>query len=68
MTLSRVDADFELLFTGTQRRDGHLHIFLEYVPGGSIASLLAEFGKFDENLVRVYVACSQRWDAILRNV
>ena len=32
-----------------------MHIFLEYVPGGSIASLLSEFGQFDEILVRVCV-------------
>ena len=29
-------------------------IFLEYVPGGSIASLLAKFGAFSEQVVRVY--------------
>jgi serine/threonine protein kinase len=31
-----------------------LNIFLEYVPGGSIASLLKKFGRFNENLVRRY--------------
>nr|AVG22649.1 MAPKKK2 [Plasmodiophora brassicae] len=29
-------------------------VFLEYVPGGSIASIIKRFGKFNENLVRVY--------------
>ena len=29
-------------------------MFLEYVPGGSIASLLKEFGTLDEPLVAVY--------------
>eukprot|EP00003_Mantamonas_plastica_P030291 TRINITY_DN7444_c1_g1_i6.p1 TRINITY_DN7444_c1_g1~~TRINITY_DN7444_c1_g1_i6.p1 ORF type:complete len:666 (+),score=211.52 TRINITY_DN7444_c1_g1_i6:2126-4123(+) len=41
-------------YLGTQTDDEHLNIFLEYVPGGSIASLLSKFGPFDENLVRVY--------------
>ena len=27
---------------------------MEYVPGGSIASLLRKFGRFEEPLVRVY--------------
>ncbi len=27
-------------------------MFLEYVAGGSIASMLAKFGKFDDNLAR----------------
>lgn len=31
------------------------NIFLEYVPGGSIASLLKKFGRFNEGLVRIYV-------------
>merc|ERR1712100_79904 len=31
-----------------------LLIFLEYVPGGSIASMLRQFGSFNEELVRVY--------------
>lgn len=30
------------------------YVFLEYVPGGSIASLLKEFGTLDEPLVAVY--------------
>ena len=29
---------------GTDRDQQHLNIFLEFVPGGSIASLLAKFG------------------------
>jgi len=32
------------------------NIFLEYVPGGSIASLLRKFGSFHEGLVRIYCA------------
>jgi mitogen-activated protein kinase kinase kinase len=30
-----------------------LYVFLEYVPGGSIASMLERFGKFSEELVSV---------------
>lgn len=30
---------------GTDRDDEHLNIFLEFVPGGSIASLLTKFGE-----------------------
>lgn len=35
-------------------RTSTLYIFLEYVPGGSIASMLERFGKFSEELVRNY--------------
>lgn len=33
----------------------HLYIFLEYVPGGSVAHLLANYGAFEEALVRTFV-------------
>ncbi|TBU65736.1 kinase [Dichomitus squalens] len=32
--------------------DDHLNIFLEYVPGGSVTSLLRNYGAFEEPLVR----------------
>lgn len=40
-------------FLGTQNGPGtETHIFLEYVPGGSVASLLKTYGPFEESLVR----------------
>lgn len=40
-------------FLGTQSGPGsETHIFLEYVPGGSVASLLKTYGPFEEGLVR----------------
>jgi mitogen-activated protein kinase kinase kinase len=43
-------------YLGTERcmADMSLNIFLEFVPGGSIASLLAKFGSFTESVIRVY--------------
>lgn len=41
-------------YVGVQTTDTHLNIFLEFVPGGSIASLLKRFGSFNEKLVQVY--------------
>jgi serine/threonine protein kinase len=41
-------------YLGTQRDDEVLNIFLEYVPGGSIALLLQKFGCFSERVVRTY--------------
>jgi mitogen-activated protein kinase kinase kinase len=32
-----------------------LNIFLEYVPGGSVATLLSNYGAFEEPLVRNFV-------------
>ncbi|KAK3245139.1 hypothetical protein CYMTET_45276 [Cymbomonas tetramitiformis] len=34
--------------------DFELYVFLEFVPGGSIASMLARFGPFSEDLIRLY--------------
>ncbi|KAG0266968.1 ATP binding [Actinomortierella ambigua] len=42
-------------YLGSDREKGHINIFLEYVPGGSIASLLANYGPFSEILVRSFV-------------
>lgn len=43
-------------YLGTSREEGgrRLNIFLEFVPGGSIASLVGKFGALDESVVRVY--------------
>lgn len=35
--------------------DKHLNIFLEYVPGGSVAALLQNYGAFEEALVGKFV-------------
>merc|ERR1740130_665653 len=41
-------------YLGTRRQHRFLCIFLEYVPGGSISSLLGEFGPFSEDMIRRY--------------
>jgi mitogen-activated protein kinase kinase kinase len=42
-------------YIGSDIEKGHINIFLEYVPGGSIATLLGNFGPFSEILVRSFV-------------
>lgn len=45
-------------YLGTAREDESLNILLEFVPGGSISSLLGKFGSFSESvsaLVDVFV-------------
>jgi len=41
-------------YLGSSVEDDVLNIFLEYVPGGSIASLIRRFGPLNENIVRLY--------------
>nr|AAG51109.1 NPK1-related protein kinase, putative [Arabidopsis thaliana] len=41
-------------YLGTVREDETLNILLEFVPGGSISSLLEKFGAFPESVVRTY--------------
>ena len=42
-------------YVGSQRSAQHLHIFLEFVSGGSLASVLKSFGRFSEKLVKLYI-------------
>ncbi|KAK9725469.1 hypothetical protein RND81_05G145600 [Saponaria officinalis] len=41
-------------YLGTAREDEALNILLEFVPGGSIASLIGKFGSFPESVIRMY--------------
>ncbi|KAI9320980.1 kinase-like domain-containing protein [Dichotomocladium elegans] len=42
-------------YLGSQMDTAHFSIFLEYVPGGSVAGLLASYGAFKEPLVQSFV-------------
>jgi serine/threonine protein kinase len=42
-------------YLGTARSENALTVLLEFVPGGSLASLLSKFGPFHEPVVRVYL-------------
>lgn len=42
-------------YLGTVADDQHLNIFLEYVPGGSIATMLKQYNNFQEPLVKKFV-------------
>ncbi|RMZ92566.1 hypothetical protein DV736_g138, partial [Chaetothyriales sp. CBS 134916] len=39
-------------YLGTSSDEDHLNIFLEYVPGGSIAAMLKQYNTFKEPLIR----------------
>ena len=47
------DLDHENIvrYLGTAQSDKYLFIILEYVPGGSIQSMLHQFGAFSESLI-----------------
>ena len=42
-------------YLGTSCDESHLNIFLEYVPGGSIAGMLKQYNTFREPLIRNFV-------------
>ncbi|KAK9480840.1 kinase-like domain-containing protein [Lipomyces japonicus] len=42
-------------YLGSNSDSEHLNIFLEYVPGGSVAALLCNYGPFEEPLIRTFV-------------
>ncbi|KAJ4962080.1 hypothetical protein NE237_021990 [Protea cynaroides] len=41
-------------YLGAARDEENLNILLEFVPGGSISSLLGKFGSFPESVIRTY--------------
>ncbi|KAK9804778.1 hypothetical protein WJX72_004880 [[Myrmecia] bisecta] len=52
--LKQLDHPNIVRYLGTDRTHEHLNIFLEFVPGGSIASLLSKFGSFKETVIKLY--------------
>jgi serine/threonine protein kinase len=52
--LSKLQHKNIVRYIGSSREDEYFNIFLEYEGGGSIAKLITRYGKFKENLVRVY--------------
>ncbi|CAB10150.2 MAP kinase kinase kinase Byr2 [Schizosaccharomyces pombe] len=42
-------------YLGSNLNSDHLNIFLEYVPGGSVAGLLTMYGSFEETLVKNFI-------------
>lgn len=52
--LSRLQHKNIVRYIGSSREQEYFNIFLEYEGGGSIAKLIARYGKFKENLVRLY--------------
>ena len=54
--LEDLDNEYIVQYLGydLDEEEGHINIFLEYVPGGSIASCLSKTGKFEIPLVQFF--------------
>ncbi|CDO95949.1 unnamed protein product [Kluyveromyces dobzhanskii CBS 2104] len=50
--LKELHHDNIVTYYGSSQEGGNLNIFLEYVPGGSVSSMLNNYGPFDEPLVK----------------
>ena len=46
-------------YLGHGRFDGSLYIYLEYMPGGSLAQVLQQYGRLEESLLRVRSAYTE---------
>lgn len=53
--MRRLHHEHIVQYLGTARDSQSLFIFMEYVPGGSIASMLTQFGLFTEELIKRFV-------------
>jgi serine/threonine protein kinase len=52
--LSRLQHPNIVRYLGTHRDNKYFMIFMEYVAGGSISSLIHKYGRLNEGLIRVY--------------
>ena len=53
--LSRLQHKNIVAYIGTEKSEQMINIFLEYVGGGSISSIIKCFGAFTETLIKVYM-------------
>lgn len=54
-TLKDLDHPNIVSYLGFEETPKFLHLFLEYVPGGSIASVLRKYGKLEEATIKFFV-------------
>lgn len=52
--LSRLNHANIVKYIGAMTTKNKISIFLEYIAGGSISSLLKKYGKLNENIIRLY--------------
>ncbi|SCV04438.1 LAME_0H18426g1_1 [Lachancea meyersii CBS 8951] len=50
--LKELHHDNIVTYYGSSQEGGNLNIFLEYVPGGSVSSMLNNYGPFEEPLIK----------------
>ncbi|KAF9646117.1 kinase-like protein [Thelephora ganbajun] len=55
-TLKDLDHPNVVQYLGFEETPRYLSIFLEYVPGGSIASILRKHGRFNENVTKSFTS------------
>ncbi|CAD8115805.1 unnamed protein product [Paramecium sonneborni] len=53
--LSKLQHPHIVRYYGSETKKDQLNIFLEYVSGGSVLTMIKRFGKFKESLIRVYL-------------
>ncbi|KAM9896065.1 hypothetical protein OXX69_010793, partial [Metschnikowia pulcherrima] len=53
--LKELDHENIVLYYGSSSDENFLNIFLEYIPGGSVQSMLQSYGAFEEPLIRNFI-------------
>lgn len=53
--LKEINHENIVRYLGSSTDESYLNIFLEYVPGGSVQSMLSSYGPFEEPLIRNFI-------------
>jgi len=41
-------------YLGSHQEENKINIYMEYMPGGSVSSMLKQYGSFEENVIRKF--------------
>ncbi len=51
----KLDHENIVQYLGAKQEEDNVYIYMEYMPGGSISSMLKQYGSFEEKVIKKFV-------------